>query len=71
MNDNAPLPVGTPVNFNIARMHRGAGRITAAEYDYGWLYRIDVTSGDPEASMHRNADGELWVCDFEVTPCRS
>ena len=39
----------------------------AAEYDDGWLYRIDVTGGD-DCQLHRNPDGELWVSDFEVTP---
>lgn len=41
------------------------GVITKGEYDDGWLYRIEVTSGD-RLDAHRNEDGELWVCDFEV-----
>jgi hypothetical protein len=43
------------------------GVVTAAEYDEGWLYRIDVTDGD-QLDRHRNDAGELWVCDFEVHP---
>jgi hypothetical protein len=65
---NPPLPVGTPVAIDIAQgMSLAQGVITAAEYDDGWLYRIDVTSGD-DCQVHRHPDGELWVCDFEVTP---
>ena len=65
-----PLPKGTRVAFDIAQgLNVGRGVITAAEYDDGWLYRIDVTDGD-RADMHRHENGELWVCDFEVTPCR-
>ena len=63
-----PLPVGTPVAINIAQgMSVAQGVITAAEYDDGWLYRIDVTGGDA-CDAHRNDSGELWVCDFEVAP---
>ena len=43
------------------------GRITKGHYDGGWLYRIEVTAGD-RLDEHRNQDGELWVCDFEVQP---
>lgn len=43
------------------------GVITTGEYDGGWLYRVEVTNGDP-LNAHRNEDGELWVCDFEVQP---
>jgi hypothetical protein len=66
-----PLPVGTPVAINIAQgMSVAQGVIAAAEYDDGWLYRIDVIGGD-NCQLHRNPDGELWVCDFEVTPTGS
>lgn len=41
------------------------GIITAAEYDDGWLYRIDVIAGD-RLDDHRDDKGELWVCEFEV-----
>jgi hypothetical protein len=43
------------------------GVITKGQYDGGWLYRIDVTAGE-RLDAHRNEDGELWVCDFEVRP---
>ena len=43
------------------------GVIAAAEYDDGWLYRIDVIAGD-RLDAHREDNGELWVCDFEVQP---
>ncbi|GAB6184525.1 hypothetical protein [Thermopirellula anaerolimosa] len=63
-----PLPIGTPVAIDIAQgMSVAQGVIAAAEYDDGWLYRIDVTGGD-DCQLHRNPDGELWVSDFEVTP---
>jgi len=63
-----PLAVGTPVAISIAQgLSVARGIITAAEYDDGWLYRIDVTGGD-DCQTHRNPAGELWVCDFEVTP---
>lgn len=65
-----PLPIGTTVKFDIAQGHAvGHGVITAAEFDDGWLYRIEVTAGHL-AQLHRHENGELWVCDFEVTPCR-
>jgi hypothetical protein len=31
------------------------------------LYQIDVTDGD-RADDHRNDNGEVWVCEHEVTP---
>ncbi len=63
-----PLPIGTSVNIDIAQGHSVAeGIIAAAEYDDGWLYRVDLTGGD-DCHLHRNEAGELWVCDFEVTP---
>jgi len=65
---NPPLPVGTPVEINIAQgLAVAQGTITAADYDDGWLYRVDVTDGD-DCGAHRNGTGELWVCDFEVKP---
>ena len=65
---NPPLPVGTHVEINIAQgLAVAQGTITAADYDDGWLYRVDVTDGD-DCSAHRNGTGELWVCDFEVKP---
>ena len=42
-------------------------RIVEGRYDDGWLYRIDVVSGD-RLDEHRGEEGQLWVCDFEVTP---
>ena len=63
-----PLRIGTPVEVNIAQGAAVArGVITAADYDDGWMYRIDVSAGD-DCHEHRNDAGELWVCDFEVTP---
>lgn len=50
-----PLPIGTPIRFSIADgLDIGEAIITDAEYDDGWLYRIDVTNGS-RADMHRNA----------------
>ena len=66
MTENQPLEVGTQVAFDIAQGHAvGTAIITAAEYDDGWLYRLDVLEGD-RAEAHRDEHGELWVCEFEV-----
>jgi len=63
---NHPLSAGTTVDVDIAQgLARCRGRIVEAEYDDGWLYRVDVT-GDDACDDHRNADGDLWVCQFEV-----
>jgi hypothetical protein len=63
-----PLPIGTHVDINISEgLSIAQGIIIDAEYDDAWAYRIDILSGD-RCDMHRTADGELWVCDFEVTP---
>jgi hypothetical protein len=43
------------------------GIITAAEYDDGGLYLIEVTAGD-RLEDRRNDGGELWVCHFEIRP---
>jgi hypothetical protein len=65
---NPPLPIGTPVAIDIAQgLSVARGTITAAEYDDGWMYQIDITGGD-RCDAHRNDSGELWVCDFEVAP---
>ena len=65
---NHPLPADTVVDVDIAQgLARCRGRILEAENDDGWLYRIEVTGGDA-CDDHRHADGELWVCEFEVQP---
>ena len=62
------LAVGTRVHVRSDHfVGQCEGIIAAAEYDDGWLYRIDVTEGD-RLDEHRNDDGELWVCEFEVQP---
>ena len=68
-NTKKPPPaIGTPVTVDVAQGTSTAqGVIAAAEYDDGWLYRIDVTGGDG-CHAHRNESGELWVCDFEAAP---
>ena len=66
-----PLVIGTLVAVDIAQgLSMAQGQITAAEYDDGWFYRIDVTDGD-DCHRHRDEAGELWVCDFEVRPIGS
>ena len=63
-----PLPNGTAVDVDIAQgLARCQGRIAEADYDDGWLYRIEVTTGDA-CDDHRNEKGDLWVCQFEVKP---
>jgi hypothetical protein len=60
------LPNGTPVQVRSDHfVGECDGVITAARYDDGWLYRLEVTAGD-RLEGERNADGELWVWDFEV-----
>lgn len=62
------LSNGTRVAVNIGQgLCKAKGVITGCDYDGGWLYRIDITEGD-RCDDHRNADGELWVCHFEVRP---
>ena len=61
------IEIGTHVRFDIAQgMATGEAIVLDAEYDGGWLYLLDVTSGD-RADSHRNEQGELWACDFEIT----
>ncbi len=68
MHEGRPLPPGTRVEFDIAQgLAVGKGVIRAAEFDDGWLYRIDVGEGNA-ADAHRNEMSELWFCDFEVRP---
>jgi hypothetical protein len=63
-----PLPIHTEVDVDIAQgLACCRARILEAEYDDGWLYRIEVASGDA-CDDHRHDDGQLWVCEFEVTP---
>ena len=62
------LAVGTRVHVRSEHFSEQCmGVVTASEYEDGWLYRIDVRSGD-SLDRHRNDAGELWVCDFEVEP---
>jgi len=64
------LPVGTKVKFNIAQgLDSGIARIldSSIELEDGkeyLYYLLEVLEGNGDA--HRNKDGELWVCDFEV-----
>ena len=63
-----PLSNGTHVRVDIAQgAARCEGVIREAVYDDGWLYHIEVTAGD-ECAAHRNDAGQLWVCEFEVSP---
>ncbi len=66
MDQNHPLPIGALIEFDIAQGHAvGKGIIAAAEWDDGWLYRLETLDGNA-AAAHRNERGELWACDFEV-----
>jgi hypothetical protein len=68
VTQQSPLQPGMRVRFDIAQgQATGEGVVREAEYDDGWLYRIDVLSGD-RADAHRRDDGQLWLCDFEVRP---
>jgi len=62
------LAVGTRVRVRSEHFTgECVGVVAAAEYDDGWLYRIDIADGD-QLDAHREEGGELWVCDFEVQP---
>ena len=62
-----PLEPGTPVTINLAQERAVAeGQIVESYWDDGWMYRIMVTGGD-DCAVYREKDGQLWVCDFEVT----
>ncbi|MCP4249372.1 MAG: hypothetical protein GY778_20200 [bacterium] len=67
-NDRRParLPNGTQVHVCSKHFAEECDAVVVdATYDDGWLYRLDVTAGD-RLDGHRNDDGKLWVCDFEV-----
>jgi hypothetical protein len=67
--DSAPVSVGTRVAVSIDQGLQRAEGVVRDYYsdDQGTYYRVDVTSGD-QCNEHRTADGELWVCQFEVKP---
>ena len=66
-SDTKPLEPGTPVTVNLAQGHAMAeGEIAESYWDDGWMYRIHVTGGD-DCTAYREKDGQLWVCDFEVS----
>ena len=66
-----PLEPGTPVTINLAQGHAVAeGQIVESYWDDGWMYSIRVTGGD-DCAAYREKGGQLWVCDFEVTPRRA
>jgi len=76
------LPDGTRVHVRSEHFEEECdGVVREGEYDGGWLYRIEVTGGDrldahrtppaePRGLWNPGAEGELWVCDFEVRPIR-
>lgn len=44
--------------------------IRKGTFDCGWMYRIDVISGEvPEAA--RSTDGKIWVLDSEIKKSKS
>jgi hypothetical protein len=67
--DRAPITIGTRVAISIDQgLQKAEGVVREFETDdSGTSYRVDVTSGD-QCNEHRTADGELWVCQFEVKP---
>ena len=67
--DRAPIAIGTRVAVSIDQgLQKAEGVIREVQTDdSGTAYRVDVTSGD-QCNEHRTADGELWVCAFEVKP---
>lgn len=68
-NNNHPLKTGTKVPFDISQgLTVGEGIIVDVESaDCGWLYHLDLLNLFKGAvDDHRNAQGELWVCEHEV-----
>ena len=67
--DGAAIALGTRVAIGIDQGLQKAEGVVRDFYsdDDGTYYRVDVTSGD-KCNEHRDADGELWVCQFEVKP---
>jgi hypothetical protein len=67
--DRAAIAVGTRVAISIDQGLQKAEGVVREFYtdDDGTYYRVDVTSGD-HCDQHRSADGELWVCQFEISP---
>jgi len=65
----AAIGVGTRVAVSIDQgLQKAQAIVREVETDdTGTAYRVDVTSGD-QCDEHRTADGELWVCAFEVKP---
>jgi len=67
--DRPDIGVGTRVAISIDQgLQKAEGVVREIETDdTGTTYRVDVTGGD-QCDEHRTADGELWVCAFEVKP---
>ena len=67
--DRTAIAVGTRVAVSIDQgLRKAEGIVREIETDdAGTSYRVDITSGD-QCSEHRETDGELWVCAFEVKP---
>ena len=67
--DRAAIGVGTRVAISIDQGLQKAEGVVRDFYsdNAGTYYRLDVTGGD-QCNEHRTADGELWVCQFEVKP---
>jgi len=65
--DRPAIGVGTRVAISIDQgLQKAEGVVREVETDdTGTTYRVDITSGD-QCDEHRTADGELWVCAFEV-----
>ncbi len=67
--DRAAIAVGARVAISIDQGLQKADGVVRDFYsdDAGTYYRVDVTNGDL-CNDHRAADGELWVCQFEIKP---
>jgi hypothetical protein len=69
MENASAIAVGTRVRISIDQgLQQAVGIVRAVETDEAdTFYRVDVTEGD-RCDEHRTADGELWVCPFEIRP---
>lgn len=67
--DRPKVAIGDRVAVRIDQgLQKAVGVVRAVETDdTDTFYRVDVAEGD-RCDEHRNADGKLWVCPFEIRP---
>jgi hypothetical protein len=74
MTESHPFSIGTRVTFDVEDLVGGRAIIAEAEYDDGWLYRLDAVElmrGDAPLLarlVNVESDGSAWLCEHEVRP---